>query len=543
LTTVGIATDAVIMIRQVLACLLFAAPVSTPAVAQTLRVGMAAETDSADPHHFAMAPNSTLQRALYRSLTTDDAAGKLVPDLADHWERTDDLTWRFHLRPGVRFSNGASLGAPDVVATFCRILNNKEEQVASFSHAVRRLDRVVAEGEDVVVLHTAEPEPLLASDVGGLAILPRSLMPAGVQFDAATACGGGEGYPTVADFNDGRAAIGAGPFRQTSYERGGTIVLARNPYYSGPTPHWAEVRLSPILQPAARLASLLAGDQDLIEAPGTADIPRVRADKRFVVTAAPTLRLLFLQLDVARDPSPFVVGRNALKDVRVRQALSLALNREAIVARIMDGVALPAAQFLPTGLPGTIPGLPVLPYDPGRAKALLEAAGYKDGFALTLDATNNRYVNDGPLAQAIAQQWQRIGVRVTVDTLPAVSFFPRRGKHEFSVAMGGWATGAAETLGFFRAWLSTEDAALGLGTSNYGGWSDPAFDREVRTAMVTMDEDARAGLLRQASARALEQMPVIPLHFESAVWAARAGLHYAGRSDQTTRPDEVTEDP
>ncbi len=539
------------MIRLVFAFILLAVATAVPtvvpgagrAIAQTLRVGMAAETDSADPHHYAMAPNSTLQRALYRSLTTDDPAGNLVPDLADHWDRTDDLTWRFHLRPGVRFSDGAAFGAPDVVATLCRILNNKEEQVASFSHAVRRLDRVTAEGEDVVLMHTAQPEPLLASDVGGLAILPRRLMPAGVRFDAATACGSGPGYPVVADFNDGRAAIGAGPFRQRRYERGGTIVLERNPFYAGPPPHWAEVRLSPILQPAARLASLLAGDQDIIEAPGTADIPRLRTDRRFVVTAAPTLRLLFLQLDVSRDPSPFVVGRNALMDVRVRQALSLALNRTAIVDRIMDGIALPAAQFLPTGLPGTIPGLPVLPYDPARAKAMLAAAGYPDGFALTLHATNNRYVNDGPLSQAIAQQWQRVGVKVTVDTLPAVSFFPRRGKHEFSVAMGGWATGAAETLGFFRSWLSTENAAVGLGTSNYGGWSDPAFDRDVRAAMVTMDEAARAAQLRQASARALEQMPVIPLHFESAVWASRAGLHYAGRADQTTRPDEVTEDP
>ena len=360
-----------------------------------------------------------------------------------------------------------------------------------------------------------------------------------MRFGGAPACGGGAGWPSQADFNAGRAAIGTGPYRQASYARGSTIVLERNPYFS-PAPPWAEVRLSPIPQPAARLASLLAGDQDLIEAPGTADVPRLRGDARFVLTAAPTLRLVFLQLDVGRDPSPFVPGRNALRDVRVRQALSLALNRAALVDRIMDGAAVAAGQVLPTGFPGTLPGR-ALAYDPARARALLAEAGYAQGLVLTLHATNNRYVNDGPLAQAVVQQWQRVGVKAALDTLPGVSFFPRRGRREFSVAMGGWATSVPETLGFFRTWLTTEDQALGLGTSNYGGWSDPAFDGPLRAALRAMDDGRRAALLQEASAVALEQMPVIPLHFESALWASRAGVGYAGRGDQVTRAADVTE--
>lgn len=527
------------MIRPLLAFLLCAAP----AAAQTLRIGMAAETSSADPHNYAMAPNSTLRDNIFEGLTAVDAKGAVIPGLALSWDRADDLTWRFRLRPGVRFSNGAPFGAPDIVATLCRILANKEEQVSSFSHNVRRLAAVTAEGEDTVAIRTAEPEPALLTDLASLATIPRSLAPPGVRFDAATACGGGDAWPVIADFNAGRAAIGTGPFRLATYSRGGVIVLERNPEFRGPKPAWAEVRLSPIAQNAARLASLLAGDQDLIEAPGTADLPRLKTDPRFTLSAAPTWRLLFLQLDTARDPSPFVTGRNALQDVRVRQALSLALNREALVDRIMDGIALPAAQFLPGEMPGTLPGRPVLPYDPARARALLAEAGYPNGLALTLHATNNRYVNDGPLAQAIVQQWQRIGVKAQLDTLPGVSFFPRRGKKDFSVAMGGWATPVGETMGFFRTWLMTTDAAQGYGTSNYGGWSDAAFDAAVRPALVTMDDAARAALLRQASARALDQMPVIPLHFESAVWASRVGLRYAGRADQTTRAADIAEVP
>ena len=439
----------------------------------------------------------------------------------------------------MRFSDGSPFGGPDVVATFCRILSNPEEQVSSFSHSVRRLAAVEAEGEGTVVIRTREPEPALLSDLASLAVLPRRLMPDGVRFDGAASCGDRPGWPSVADFNAGRAAIGTGPFKLEHYERGGTVVLVRNPNFHGPAPAWAEVRLTPIPQPTARLAALLAGDQDLIEAPGTADIPRIRAEPRLALSQAPTWRLLFLQLDTARDPSPFVPGRNALRDPRVRQALSLALNRAALVDRIMDGVALPAGQFMPEGFAGTLPDGKLPPYDPARARALLAEAGFPGGFAMTLHATNNRYVNDGPLAQAVVQQWQRIGVRAELEAMPAVAFFPRRGRREFSAALGGWATPAPETLGFFTTWLVTTDQGEGRGTSNYGGWSDPAFDRAVREAAVTMDDARRAALLREASGRALAEVPVIPLHFENAVWASRRGVSYPGRSDQTTRAAEV----
>ncbi|MBV8913004.1 MAG: ABC transporter substrate-binding protein, partial [Acetobacteraceae bacterium] len=408
------------------------------------------------------------------------------------------------------------------------------------SQEVRRFEAVEAVGEDKLRIRTVHPEPLLLADLSGLAILPRSLGRSGLVFDAKTDCGGGGPYPSQADFTDGKAAIGTGPYKLVSYSRAATTVMTRRPEYWGTAPHWAEVRLSPITAPASRLAALLAGDQDLIEAPGTADLPRLRGDKRFTVTTQPTTRLIFLQLDTARDPSPFVQGRNALKDPRVRQALSLAISREAIQDRIMDKLAVPAAQFLPNGMGGTIPDLPVLPYDPARAKALLAEAGFPNGFTLTFDGPNNRYVNDAQIAQAVAQQWQRIGVKTEVELMPAAVYFGRRGKRDFSASLGGWAPASAETLEFFRTWLITTDADAGLGTSNYGGWSDAQFDAVVNAARVEMDDAKRAALLQQAGRRALEQMPVIPVHFESAAWASKADIHYRGRSDQTTLATEVT---
>jgi peptide/nickel transport system substrate-binding protein len=291
-----------------------------------------------------------------------------------------------------------------------------------------------------------------------------------------------------------------------------------------------------------RLAGLLAGDFDVIEAPATGDIPRIRGNTDFKLAVSPTTRLIFLQLDTARSPSPFVAGgteANPLRDPRVRQALSLAIDRRAIVDRVMDGLATSASQFLPDGMFGTIPDLPVLPYDPARARKLLAEAGYPNGFALTLHATNNRYVNDARIAQALGQYLNRVGIRAEVDAMPSSVFFTRRGRRELSVAMGGWAADAQETMLFFRSWLATTNRDRGIGSSNYGGYSDPAFDGPALASLTTMDPDKRRELLQQAGRVALESMPVLPLHFESAVWAFRRGLSYPGRVDQTTLAQQV----
>jgi peptide/nickel transport system substrate-binding protein len=515
---------------------------ASPAGAQTLRIAMAAEPTSADPHHYAAAPNSTLHDHVFESLVELDARLKAQPSLATGWSRRDDRSWVFDLRQGVRFHNGQAFTSADVVFSFCRILNNESELAVSYSSTVRRIAGVQPEGPHRVVVTTREPEPLLASDIASLRIIPAGLVPQrALTYDAETNCGGGGPWPALAQFNDGSAAIGTGPFRMRSFGRSGTSELARNDDYWGEKPHWAAVRLTPVTAAGPRLAGLLAGDHDVVEAPATGDIPRLRENANVRLAVAPTTRMIFLQLD-QRDPAPFVnggVAPNPLRDVRVRQALSLAIDRGVIGQRIMDGLATPAAQFLPDGMFGTIPGLPVLPYDPARARALLAEAGFPNGFAMTLHATNNRYINDARVAQALAQYFTRIGVRTEVDAMPSNVYFGRRARREFSVPMGGWAASAEETLLFFRTWVATLDRDRGIGTSNYSGWSDPVFDRAAVTALTTMDETERGRLLREAGQRALEQMPILPVHFEGAVWAFRRGLKFEGRMDQTTLAQDI----
>lgn len=516
---------------------------SATAEAQTLRIAMAAEPTSADPQHFAAAPNSTLHDHIFESLVELDARLKAGPSIATGWSRRDDLTWVFELRQGVRFHNGQPFTARDVHFSFCRIVLNENEMASSFSSTVRRIRAVATETPHRIVISTHAPEPLLPADLSTVRMITASLVPERpVTYDDQAGCGTRQGpWPTLAQFNEGSAAIGTGAYRLRSFGRGGITELTRNDDYWGQKPHWATVRLQPVTAAGPRLAGLLSGDHDVVEAPSTADIPRLRDNANVRLAVAPTTRLIFLQLD-QRQPAPFVnggTGDNPLRDVRVRQALSLSIDRNAIASRVMDGLALPAAQFLPDGMFGTIPGLPVLPYDPARARALLAEAGYPNGFSLTLHATNNRYVNDSRIAQALGQYFTRIGVRTEVDAMPSNVFFSRRARRDFSVPMGGWAASAEETLPFFRIWVATLNRERGIGTSNYAAWSDPEFDTSALTALTTMNDAERSRLLQAASRRALEQMPILPIHFESAVWAFRRGLTFGGRMDQTTMAQEI----
>jgi len=247
--------------------------------------------------------------------------------------------------------------------------------------------------------------------------------------------------------------------------------------------------------------------------------------------------VMFFQLDVGRDQSPLVKspkGDNPLQNQKVRQAMSMAIDRKAIVERIMDGVAEPANQYIPVGMHGSIMDAPALEFNPKKAKELLAEAGYPDGFELTLSATNDRYINDAQLTQAVAQYLSRIGIKVNVDTMTRSVYFPKRAKREFSVSLGGWGSETGEASNFLQYWVTTTNKDLGVGGSNYGAYSNPELDEKFLTAIRTLDDDKRGELLQQAVQLSLDDMAHIPLHFESGVWAFRKGINYVGRADQRT---------
>lgn len=505
---------------------------------QVLRVGLASEPTAMDPHYHQATPNDALSAHVFETLVSADAGMKLTPGLATAWKPVDDTTWEFTLRQGVKFSNGAPFTPEDVIFTFCRVLNNPQAIAGSYANIARKIDRMEVKDGSTLVIATKAPYPLLANELTRMWILWSGIAQHDrIRFDPAHNCGVTGPWPTMEDFNSGKNAIGTGPYVLKSFVRGTGITLERNEAYWGAKPAWKEVKMTPVPNAGPRLTGLLAGDFDLIENPAARDLKRLDGDKKFNYVITPSVRVLFLQLDVAREPSPQVRapgGKNPLRDLRVRQAISMAIDRKAIVQRIMDGAATPANQFLPDGMFGALPHAPELKYDPAAAKKLLAEAGYPAGFSMTLSATNDRYINDAAVAQAVAQYLSRIGIQTDVNAMTRSVFFPQRAKREFSFAMGGWGSDTGEASSFLTYWVTSLDKDRGLGTSNYGGFSDPDFDKVFRQAITTVDPAQRETLLRESVRRALAQLPSIPLHFESSAWAFRGDIAYEGRADQLT---------
>src|SRR5215831_9521379 len=246
-------------------------------------------------------------------------------------------------------------------------------------------------------------------------------------------------------------------------------------------------------------------------------------------------------MDSERDVSPYVtdkdgkpLAKNPLKDPRVRKAISKAINRAAIVDKVMEGEAVPAGQLLPSGMFGTTPSLKVEPYDPEGAKKLLAEAGYPNGFGLTIHSPNNRYVNDAKVAQAVAQMLARVGIATKVEAMPSATYFPHATELKFSFILVGWSSGTGEASSPLKALIATPSKEKGFGTANRGHYSNAKVDSLLEDALVAVDDAKREALLQRATELAINDTAIVPLYHQVSVWAMRDGITYVPRTDENT---------
>ena len=515
-----------------------------PAMAQELRIGIASEPSSADPHFHNLGPNNQLRRNIFESLVGADEKQQLFPLLAESWKPLDDTRWEFKLRDGVTFSDGSAFDAYDVVYTICRI-PGVPDSPSLFTTYTKFIQDVEVVDPLTLIFHTEGPYPLVPTEVATWGIISAKANGVdGASIDFSPEGCGDLAYPETQAFNDGSAAIGTGPFLLESFRRGEGVDLVPNPTYWGEAAPWARVTMKPLTSDGPRVAALFAGDVDFIEKPPLQDLERIRDQDGFDVVQGISNRVIYLHLDHAQEPSPMITGtdgRNPLKDVRVREALSIAINRDAIVDRIMGGVAVAAGELLPAGMFGAHDEGDMLPpsYDVERAKALLAEAGYPNGFGITIGTPNDRYINDAQVAQAVAQMWARIGVTTEIDAVTASTFFSRRNKYEFSVYLAGWGAGTGEMSSPLKALLATRDADRGYGGTNRGQYSNAEFDAKLTEALATVDDAARQELLRETSRMGMADWAIIPLHFEVTPWAMTSAVTYIPRVDQYTLPAQI----
>lgn len=503
---------------------------STPVVfASDLRVGLASEPTAMDPHFHNLSPNNSLLGHIFQSLVGQDEQQRLVPELAESWRAVDNTTWEFKLRKNVKWHDGSPFTADDVLATFARA-PNVPGSPSSFAIYVKGKTLVKID-DHTVHIKTPEAYPLMPNDISTIYIISRKY---------------GESGKT-ADYNSGKAAIGTGPYKFAQYTPGDRIVLERNTAYWGKKPEWDKVIFRPIKAGPSRVAALLAGDVDMIEAVPSVDLARLKKDPKVSVNQTTSNRVIYLHLDHWRDDSPFVKAKdggpikNPLRDLRVRQALSKLIDRDSIVSHVMEDDAIKAGQLLPEGFFGVSDKLKPVAFDPSGAKKLLEAAGVGGGFQLTIHGPNDRYPNDAKIAEAVGQMLTRGGIDTKVATMTRSVFFRDATTGgadktpKFSFILVGWGSGTGEASSPLKSLLMSYDREKGYGGANRGRYSNPEVDKLTIEALSTVDDTRRAALLAKATEIAINDVGIIPLHYQINTWATRKGLKYTARADEYTQ--------
>ena len=500
-----------------------------PARAADLVIGLGADVTSIDPHVLNAAPNNSIAEHIFDTLVHRDPQQRLRPGMAESWRVVDDTTWEFKLRRGIRLHDGSEFTADDVAYTIDRpgTLKGVAGGFTVFTRAI--VEKTIVDPY-TIRFRTARPYPNLPIDMSLLPMLPRK-----TAENAASA-----------DFDSGKAAIGAGPYRLVRFSKGDRIELVRHEGYWGTKPAWERVTFRLLTNDASRLAALLAGDVHLIEVIPPQDYTRVTGNKDLATFTISSNRMIFFHLDSDRERTPFAfdksgkpLERNPFKDARVRRAVSKAINRRAIADRVMEGLAIPAGQFVPEGFFGYVPGLKPEPFDPEGARKLLAEAGYPEGFSLTLHGPNNRYVNDEQVVQAVAQMLARVGIATKVETLPFSVYVARARKFDFTAALLGWGVSTGEASYPLGSLVATVNAEKGMGPWNWSRYSNAKMDRLLEQALATVDDAKRERLLQEATELAIRDQAVVPLHYQVNTWAARRNLVYTPRTDERTHAHAV----
>ena len=469
------------IVRSLLAAAAFSLTAASGVQAQEFKLALSAPPVSMDPHFYNLTSTINVSAHVFEALTKMDTFSKPTPGLAESWRAIDKTTWEFKLRKGVKFHDGSELTADDVVWSL--------DRPATITGSPGKFDIYTKEivvkkvvDQHTIQLTTREPYPLLPNDLVNIFIVSKK----------AT-----QGLKSE-DFNTGKGMVGTGPFKFVKFQRDDRVELERNDAYWDKPAAWSKVTLRFIPNDPTRTAALLAGDVQAIENVPTADVGRIRNESRVSLFSKVSGRLMYLFVDSPRDKSPFVtdkagnpLDKNPLKDVRVRQALSMAINRDAIKDRIMEGLVEPASNLVPIGMSGYNPAIKPIKYDPEGAKKLLAEAGYANGFGLTLHTPNNRYVNDEKVTQTIAQMFARVGIDTKVEAMPMAVYAGRASKREFSVGLFGWAAQTGEASSPLRALLACNDPKSGFGNFNRGGYCNAKMDELLKNALQTLDDSAR----------------------------------------------------
>jgi peptide/nickel transport system substrate-binding protein len=495
------------------------------ACAQTLRFASQGDPQTMDPHSQNESFTNSVNQQVYEYLIHRDKQLNFIPGLATSWEQLSPLKWRFKLRQGVKFHDGSTFNADDVVYSMARG-REPTSQIAVYANAVgipKKIDDYTVEFELTKV------NPIFPDHIAQLWIMDK-------EWSEKNKATKPQDFKNKEEHFAAMNANGTGPYMLVKREPGIKTTWKRNAAYWGKIEgNVQDVVFTPIGNDATRSAALISGELDFILDPPPRDVAKLRNTAGVKIIDGPENRVVFIGMDQMRDELLYgsVKDKNPFKDLRVRQALYHAVDIETMKNKLMSGQSFPTGGMTPS--PKAYFNDPKiearLPFDLAKAKQLMTDAGYPNGFEVQLDCPNNRYIQDEEICVALAGMWQKIGVTVKVVAIPRVTYFPKLEKFDTSMYMLGWGGAITDADPTLTPVLRNLQPTGGVGSYNYGRSNNAKFDDLAAKSSVEADTAKRKELILAALTEWKEQVHTIPLHRQVIPWAARSNVSASHRPD------------
>ena len=500
---------------------------AAPALAQTLHWAAQNDILTLDPHSQNHATTNAIMGHAYEGLTRYNVQYQVEPALATKWTMISPTQVRFELRKGVKFHDGSPFTADDVIFSLGRI-RQPQGTMGIYVTGVSEIKKI---DDHTVDFMMSAPNPLLLRNIIDFRIMSKSWAEKNRSANV-------QDYKNKEENFASRNAMGTGSYKITGWTPEQKITMTiNNDWWDKHTNNVKEVVYTPIKSDPTRVAALLSGDVDLLTDLPTQDVARLRGDGKLKVVDGPEVRTIFLAPDMGSPELKYsnVKGKNPFADKRVRQALSMAIDRAAIQRGIMRGLSIPANLLVAPGVNGHEPALDApTKADADGAKKLLAEAGYPDGFETRLNCPNNRYVNDEEICIALATMWAQLKVKVKVNGMPRSTYFQKMEKWDTSMYLLGWG-GAVTDAETTLTPVMRNPGSKGEGLYNYGRSRNDRFDALAAQSTVEPDVAKREALIKAALREWKEQVHTIPLHHQVRPWAMKQGVTTMHRSDD--RPE------